>query len=129
MRENGTLRAVTQPKGGNLLLGKRKDETSAQRFRRLTDARWKVHEREQQPSRGDGKCTQESITQFYQQAIGENYFGISCMAFQDVFTLETERLKRCCVHVITPSKKLIPFCAFYLTDTSGRRLYDNHLPP
>jgi uncharacterized radical SAM superfamily Fe-S cluster-containing enzyme len=49
---------------------------------------------------------------------------ISGMAFQDAWNIDLERLRRCCIHVITASKKLIPFCAYYMTDSSGRRLVD-----
>ena len=47
---------------------------------------------------------------------------ISGMAFQDAWNIDLERLQRCCIHVITPGKNLIPFCAYYLTDSSGQRL-------
>jgi 7,8-dihydro-6-hydroxymethylpterin dimethyltransferase len=47
---------------------------------------------------------------------------ISGMAFQDAWNIDLERLQSCCIHVVTTQQKLIPFCAYYLTDTSGRRL-------
>jgi hypothetical protein len=47
---------------------------------------------------------------------------ISGMAFQDVWNIDIERLKRCCIHVVTPERKLIPFCAYYLTGSAGQRL-------
>ena len=46
---------------------------------------------------------------------------ISGMAFQDVWNIELDRLRRCCVHVATPDFKLVPFCVYYLTDANGRR--------
>jgi hypothetical protein len=46
------------------------------------------------------------------------------MAFQDAWNIDLERLKRCCVHVITPGKKLVPFCAYYLTSATGQRLIE-----
>ena len=48
---------------------------------------------------------------------------ISGMAFQDAWNIDLERLERCCVHVATAQGKLIPFCSYYLTDSSGRRLW------
>jgi 7,8-dihydro-6-hydroxymethylpterin dimethyltransferase len=51
---------------------------------------------------------------------------ISGMAFQDVWNIDLERLQRCCIHVITAQQKLIPFCAYYLTDMNGRRFVDAH---
>ena len=47
---------------------------------------------------------------------------VSGMAFQDVWNIELDRLQRCCVHVATPDSRLIPFCSYYLTGTSGRQL-------
>ena len=54
-----------------------------------------------------------------------NYgFSITCMAFQDGWNLDLERLKKCSVHVFDRrTKKLIPFCAYNLTDSAGRALY------
>jgi len=50
-------------------------------------------------------------------------FGISAMAFQDAWTLDLERLRDCCIHVVAPDGRLIPFCAYNLTSRSGRGLY------
>ncbi|MBN1570636.1 MAG: hypothetical protein JXA73_22525 [Acidobacteria bacterium] len=47
---------------------------------------------------------------------------ISGMAFQDAWNIDLERLQRCCVHVATAQNRLIPFCAYYMTDSRGRRL-------
>ena len=47
---------------------------------------------------------------------------ISGMAFQDAWNIDLERLQRCCVHVATMHGQLVPFCAYYMTDSSGRRL-------
>jgi 7,8-dihydro-6-hydroxymethylpterin dimethyltransferase len=44
------------------------------------------------------------------------------MAFQDAWNIDLERLQRCCVHVATPQKNLIPFCAYYMTDSKGERM-------
>lgn len=49
--------------------------------------------------------------------------AISGMAFQDAWNLDVERLKQCFIHVVSPDKKLIPFCAYNLTDRQGRPLY------
>jgi uncharacterized radical SAM superfamily Fe-S cluster-containing enzyme len=46
-------------------------------------------------------------------------FSITCMAFQDAWNLDLERLQDCCVHVVREGK-IIPFCAYNLTDMDGR---------
>lgn len=50
-------------------------------------------------------------------------FSISGMAFQDAWNLDIERLKDCCIHVVHPDGRIIPFCAYNLTDSLGRFLY------
>jgi uncharacterized radical SAM superfamily Fe-S cluster-containing enzyme len=56
----------------------------------------------------------------------KNYsFSISAMAFQDVWNVDLERVKDCCIHVVSPEGKLIPFCAYNITDTQGNYIYRN----
>lgn len=50
-------------------------------------------------------------------------FCISGMAFQDVWTLDLERLRDCYIHTASPDGRIIPFCAYNLTDQQGRSLY------
>ncbi|MGC7872021.1 radical SAM (seleno)protein TrsS [Desulfosporosinus sp. SYSU MS00001] len=50
-------------------------------------------------------------------------FSLSGMAFQDAWNLDLERLKNCCIHVVSPEGKLIPFCAYNLTAKNGRSIY------
>jgi uncharacterized radical SAM superfamily Fe-S cluster-containing enzyme len=49
--------------------------------------------------------------------------AVSAMAFQDAWTLDLDRLKQCFIHVVGPKDRLIPFCAYNLTDRQGRALY------
>jgi uncharacterized radical SAM superfamily Fe-S cluster-containing enzyme len=53
-------------------------------------------------------------------------FTISCMPFQDVWSIDLERVQRCCGHVVTEYGRILPFCTYYLTDRHGQRLY--HVP-
>ena len=53
----------------------------------------------------------------------ENSFTITGMAFQDAFSLDTDRLRRCRVQVLSEDGGLIPFCAYNLTDLDGNYLY------
>jgi uncharacterized radical SAM superfamily Fe-S cluster-containing enzyme len=45
------------------------------------------------------------------------------MAFQDAWTLDLERLRDCCIHIAGRDGRLVPFCAYNLTDRQGRSLY------
>ncbi|HNT77837.1 MAG TPA: radical SAM protein [Anaerolineae bacterium] len=50
-------------------------------------------------------------------------FCISGMAFQDAWTLDVERLRDCCIHVVAPDGRIVPFCAYNLTARDGQALY------
>jgi 7,8-dihydro-6-hydroxymethylpterin dimethyltransferase len=49
--------------------------------------------------------------------------SISGMAFQDAWTLDLERLRECFIHVVSPDRRIIPFCAYNLTTAAGDPLY------
>jgi len=63
-----------------------------------------------------------TLDDFLEQAATRR-LSISAMAFQDVWTLDMERLKDCCIHVLAPDGRLVPFCAYNLTDVHGNPLY------
>ena len=48
---------------------------------------------------------------------------VSCMVFQDAWNLDLERLRDCCISVMSPEGQLIPFCAYNLTSATGETLY------
>ncbi len=50
-------------------------------------------------------------------------FTISGMAFQDAYSIDLERLRKCHIHIISEDHKLMPFCAYNLTSADGYPLY------
>jgi uncharacterized radical SAM superfamily Fe-S cluster-containing enzyme len=56
-----------------------------------------------------------------------SYLTVSTMAFQDAWTVETERLCNCCIHTVTPDGRLIPFCLFNINSKDGRTLYRHEI--
>ncbi|WP_347491499.1 radical SAM (seleno)protein TrsS [Desulfoscipio sp. XC116] len=84
------------------------------------------------PSRQTGSCKcsaaeqndeqPDSLDLFLERA-KTHTFCISGMAFQDVWNVDLERVKDCCIHTVSPDGKLIPFCAYNLTDNQGRSIY------
>ena len=50
-------------------------------------------------------------------------FTLSAMAFQDADNLDLERLRGCCISVLSPDGMLVPFCAYNLTSREGSSLY------
>jgi uncharacterized radical SAM superfamily Fe-S cluster-containing enzyme len=49
--------------------------------------------------------------------------SISAMAFQDAWNLDLDRLRDCCIHVVAQDGRMVPFCAYNMTSTTGRSLY------
>ena len=50
-------------------------------------------------------------------------FCVSGMAFQDAWTLDLERLRECFIHVVSADNRIIPFCAYNITNIDGAGLY------
>ncbi len=49
--------------------------------------------------------------------------SISGMAFQDAWNLDLDRLRDCCIHVVHRDGRIVPFCAYNLTDSRGSSIY------
>jgi len=71
----------------------------------------------------DGSAMPEDDLDIFLRRAQSHRFSISGMAFQDAWNLDLERLQGCCIHVMSPAGKLIPFCAYNLTSSEGRSLY------
>ena len=65
---------------------------------------------------------QDAFDEFLAQTV-ENTFTVSGMLFQDAWTLDLSRLRRCYINEADSRYGMVPFCAYNLTDTSGRSLY------
>jgi uncharacterized radical SAM superfamily Fe-S cluster-containing enzyme len=57
------------------------------------------------------------------QRVRTHTFSVSAMAFQDVWNLDLERVRDCCIHVMASDGMLVPFCLYNLTAAGGKRLY------
>lgn len=72
-----------------------------------------------------GQPPRDAFERFLAERGADKRLAISCMAFQDVWTLELERVRGCCIHTQAPDGRLIPFCLYNLTSVGGRALYRN----
>ncbi len=73
-------------------------------------------------SKTDEKCSFLSLDDFILRA-KTHTFSVSAMAFQDAWNVDLNRVRDCCIHVMSPDQRLIPFCLYNLTDTNGEGLY------
>jgi uncharacterized radical SAM superfamily Fe-S cluster-containing enzyme len=70
-------------------------------------------------------CSQDgpqSLDDFLHMARSRT-LSVSAMAFQDVWNIDLERLRDCCIHIMAPNGDIVPFCAYNLTGADGQRLY------
>jgi len=104
LREDGILTATTS------FVSKDRNPAAdpASKSRDYVRRHWKYSEPSAQPTDLPARVQSHSLC-------------ISGMAFQDAWNIDIERLRRCCIHVAT-EKKLVPFCAYYLTSSTGRRI-------
>ena len=65
----------------------------------------------------------DGFSRFLAQAGAERRFTLSAMAFQDALSLDIERVRGCCIHVLLRDGRMIPFCLHNLTSQNGTRLY------
>ncbi len=69
-----------------------------------------------------GETSAYSLDGFLER-VRTHMLSVSCMAFQDAWSLDLERARDCCIHVVTPDGRMIPFCLYNLSSATGRRLY------
>lgn len=74
------------------------------------------------PAAASGWCDTNSLDAFLENH-RTNTFAVSAMAFQDVWNLDLERVQECCIHVVAPDQRMIPFCLYNLTSSAGKPLY------
>lgn len=94
---------------------------NAPQSRRIVAMRWAANAR--QPKRGDSLSGVDVSSFDAFLAARGSTLSISGMAFQDAWTLDLERLRECFIHVVSPDRRVIPFCAYNLTAMSGESLY------
>jgi 7,8-dihydro-6-hydroxymethylpterin dimethyltransferase len=115
LTEEGKLQALTGIVGEHEDKRKSSGEIPEESTRRFMAQHWQI----------DDCCCQTGDNISFIDRILLYNLTISGMPFQDVWNLDLERLHSCCIHVVTQDKRIIPFCAYYLTDANGRRLYSD----
>ncbi len=87
-----------------------KDDTSHLKNRNFVSRRWK---RTDEDASDDPGADYEDMETFLKR-VRTHGFTVTAMAFQDAYTLDLERLRRCSLHVYRDGRT-IPFCAYYLS--------------
>lgn len=93
----------------------------ALRARQFVATHWVTPEQRDTPDEQCAGIDVASLDTFL--ATRQHSFCISAMAFQDAWNLDLERLRECFIHVVSPDRRIVPFCAYNLTAISGESLY------
>jgi 7,8-dihydro-6-hydroxymethylpterin dimethyltransferase len=109
----GKLQALNGPSGEKADPQSPTGEVPEEGSRRFMDQHWRINE----------CCCQTGDKDDLLEQIIQNNLTISCMPFQDIWNLELDRLRACCGHLVTRERRIVPFCAYYLTGAGGQRLY------
>jgi len=94
----------------------------SRRAREFVARQWAFPAAEWSPPLSSSLVNVESLDAFLRDAQTRT-LSISGMAFQDAWNLDLERLRECFLHVVSPDRRLIPLCAYNLTDSLGRTLH------
>lgn len=121
---NGDLKPVTQHKNETSGCQPIRAEDGAAKTRSFVAENWSAPKLISDLPVFGGSPSLGEWDVFLERKLTHSFF-ISGMAFQDAWNLDLERLRDCCIHIAAPDGRLIPFCAYNLTDKDGRSLYRN----
>jgi hypothetical protein len=97
-------------------------EDGSKRAQQFVAQQWAFPATEPPVSDPSSPMNVESLDAFLRDE-KENTLSISGMAFQDAWNLDLERLRECFIHVVSPDRRLVPLCAYNLTDAAGNSLH------
>ena len=72
---------------------------------------------------GRDAALSDAFSRFIARSGADRRFTLSAMAFQDALSLDVERVRGCCIHVVAPDGRMIPFCLYNLTSFDNHPLY------
>ena len=73
--------------------------------------------------KGGNAALNDAFSRFIARSGADRRFTLSAMAFQDALSLDVERVRGCCIHVVAPDGRMIPFCLYNLTSFDNHPLY------
>lgn len=116
MRSGRLQPASKRPKGKQLPMAGNRRIPPWESARSFMELHWQLQEKQKMAT-----DDLDFLGKTYHE-VASRGLTISCMPFQDVWTIDLNRLRNCCLHVATPDGKITPFCAYYLTSAGGKRL-------
>jgi len=109
LEEDGKLQCLTGVKGEAAESRKNTGDIPEEATRKFMAQHWQT----------DDCCCQTGATNDFLDRLLQYSLTISGMPFMDIWNLDLERLQSCCIHVVTPDKRIVPFLRL-LPDRGGR---------
>ncbi|MFC1907085.1 radical SAM (seleno)protein TrsS [Chloroflexota bacterium] len=114
LTKEGKLQALSNLARGRVTgWGSYAETTPEESSRQFMSRHWRLKE----------DCCQAGCGDSFYDRLLSHYLTITCMPFQDVWSVEIDRLRGCCGHIVMPDRRIMPFCAYYLTSRNGEKLY------
>ncbi|MBP2645488.1 MAG: Radical domain protein [Firmicutes bacterium] len=124
LMDDGVLKSWAKPTGGCC---QPQVESGTKKAQNFVAKRWRTAKNGKNLSAAvegihSSDINTDSLDAFLDRA--DKYsLSVSGMAFQDAWNIDLERLQECFIHVVSLDSRIIPFCAYNLTDRQGRTLY------
>jgi len=115
LQPDGSLKSLEKKEEGCCCGG------DASRSRRYVAKHWSAA-----PSSGRCGSLREVEPQSFDDFIDRTRqykLAVSGMVFQDAWNLDLDRLRQCYIHIVSPDRRVIPFCAYNLTGADGNTIY------
>ncbi|WHH60490.1 radical SAM (seleno)protein TrsS [Petroclostridium sp. X23] len=119
---DGNVRSLTQQSKQKCCCEQETMGSAVEKSRSFVSRRWV---RETQVPGTDERCCNSGFGEWedFIARVKSHGFSITGMLFQDCWNLDLERLKACSLHVLDKDGRIIPFCAYNLSNIEGKRLY------
>jgi uncharacterized radical SAM superfamily Fe-S cluster-containing enzyme len=123
--EDGELKPIIKRQDHSCCCSPQDAEKERKKAQAFVARNWKAPEKENAASEPVISTSFGGWDAFLARA-KTHLFAVSGMAFQDAWTMDLDRLHDCYIMIVSPDNRLIPFCAYNLTDSSGISYYRPH---
>jgi uncharacterized radical SAM superfamily Fe-S cluster-containing enzyme len=120
-KESGELSPVTDTKSACCGMASGNPGESVRRSQNYVSERWQLPDDSECCNAERNDASADELDRFL-YSLRNNRLSITCMVFQDAENVDIERLKYCCIQVVHDGR-VIPFCAYNISDREGRTLY------
>ncbi|MGI5892392.1 MAG: radical SAM (seleno)protein TrsS [Bacillota bacterium] len=118
--EDGTIKSLHKESSCCCSVSSQQNANEAQQAREFVAKQW--GNAPNTTGKAKGVAAANSLDDFLER-LTQYKLAVSGMAFQDAWNLDLDRLRDCYIHIVSPNKRIVPFCAYNLTDITGKALY------